>query len=320
MSSRLAASGFAAALACSVLSDVSAHPKPTGSGHARPARALEPIVSAEWLEAHRRADDLVIVDIRPGAAYSAGHIPGSLSEPFEVPFSAWITQRDDLLLELPTDEELFAVIGALGIGPDSRVVVVTAPNPGEPPAYGLSNGTRVAGTLIYAGVPNVAVLDGGFDKWSAAGLPTSTEAPGVVPVDFTGTTDQTLFVSRRYVEARIDRVPIVDARDADVYFGTTTEPFADQAGHIPSASSLPAPWVWREDGTYRDEETLRRMAAGVIRSPRDREVIVYCGVGGYSSTWVFLLTQLLGYERVRFYDGAAQDWSRHNPLIPYRWD
>jgi thiosulfate/3-mercaptopyruvate sulfurtransferase len=315
---RLIGPAFAAFVACSLLSDASA-----GGGHGGPegARTIAPIVSAAWLEAHRSADDLVIVDIRPAAAYDAAHIPGSISEPFAVPFSAWITMRDDLLLELPDEEELFASIGALGIDEDSRVVIVTSPNPGEPPTYGLSNGTRVAGTLIYAGVPNVAVLDGGFGQWQAAGLPTTTELPSVTPVGYLGEVDTGLFVSRQYVEARVGRVRIIDARDAEVYFGTTTEPFAAQAGHIPSARSLPAPWVWHpEDGTYRDVDVLGQMAAGVIRRNKRDEVIVYCGVGGYSSTWVFLLTQVLGYQNVKFYDGAAQDWARSNDLIPYRWD
>lgn len=315
MISRLAAPTFAALVAFSFVSDTYAHPGDHG------ARTIEPIVSADWLEANRGAEGIVILDIRPSIAYDAAHIPGAISEPFEVPFSAWITMRDDLLLELPEEEELFATIGDLGIDAESRVVVVTSPNPGEPAAYGLSNGTRVAGTLIYAGVKNVAVLDGGFGKWQAQGLPTTTEVPAVTPVAYTGEVDDDLFVSRQYVEARIGRVPIVDARDADVYFGTTTEPFAAQAGHIPSASSLPAPWVWhQEDSTYRDKDTLGKMAAGVIREGKHHQVIVYCGVGGYSSTWVFLLTQVLGYRNVKFYDGAAQDWARYNELIPYRWD
>lgn len=311
---------FATVVVCSLMSDAYAHGR--HGGRRGDARSIAPIVSAEWLEANRNAEGLVIVDIRPAAAYDAAHIPGSISEPFAVPSSAWITMRDDLLLELPEETELFATIGALGIDAKSRVVIITSPNPGEPPSYGLSNGTRVAGTLIYAGVPNVAVLDGGFGQWQAEGLPVTTEVSSVTPVAYVGEVDDELFVSRQYVEQRVGRVRIVDARDAEVYFGTTTEPFAAQAGHIPSARSLPAPWVWHpEDSTYREVDVLRQMAAGVIRGRDKRdEVIVYCGVGGYSSTWVFLLTQVLGYGNVKFYDGAAQDWARYNDLVPYRWD
>lgn len=297
------------------------------------ARKIPPIVSAEWLAAqrvagtrraadkHGAASELVIVDIRPPAAYAAGHIPGALSEPFAVPFCAWITLRDELLLELPDDDSLFAAIGALGITRASRVVLVTAPNPGEPATYGLSNATRVASTLLYAGVSNVAVLDGGFGAWRAAGLPITTDVPAPVPVTYVAEVAQGLFVSRQYVEERVGRVHIVDARDADVYFGTRTEPFAAPAGHIPGACSLPAPWVWHpEHHTYRELEALRQMAAGVIRADQSEEVIVYCGVGGYASTWLFLLTQALGYRNVKLYDGSAQDWARHHELVPYRWE
>ena len=90
-------------------------------------RAIEPVVSADWLAANM--ENLVILDIRSSADYEAGHIPGSINEPFAVPFSAWVTMRDDLLLEVPEADNLFETIGNLGISNDSRVVIVTAPNP-----------------------------------------------------------------------------------------------------------------------------------------------------------------------------------------------
>lgn len=283
-------------------------------------RTIDPIVNTEWLAANRAAHDLVILDIRPYEAYKLSHIPGSVSEPFTVPFSVWITMRDELLLEVPPAEELYYTIGAAGISADTRVIVVSAPNPGEPASYGLSNATRVATTLVYAGIRNTAILDGGFPKWELEGLPTTSEIPTVTPVAYSGTTNPKLFVSREYVAHSIDRASIVDARDADVYFGVTTEPFADQAGHIKSASSLPAPWIWRADGTYLDAGTLGRMAAGVIQRPKDQDVVVYCGVGGYASAWWFVLTQVLGYRNVKLYDGGAQEWVRTDLLIPYRWE
>jgi rhodanese-related sulfurtransferase len=134
------------------------------------ARDLAPIVSTAWLNENLDSENLVILDIRSAAAYDEGHIPGAVNEPFVVPFSAWITVRDDLLLEVPDKEDLFAALGNLGITADSWVVVVTSPNSGEPPHYGLANGTRVASTLIYAGLTNVAVLDGGFPKWVRMGI------------------------------------------------------------------------------------------------------------------------------------------------------
>jgi thiosulfate/3-mercaptopyruvate sulfurtransferase len=296
------------------------------------ARMIDPIVTTEWLAENSDLEDLVILDIRSTNDYGAGHIPNAINEPFLVPFSAWITMRDDLLLELPEDTALFNTIGSLGIKKDSRVVIVTAPNLDEPPFYGLANATRVTDTLLYAGIKNVAILDGGYPKWVIEGREITGDIPVVAPVTYHGEVNKEMFVSTKYVRKHIWEARIIDARDADVYFGITIEPFADKAGHIPNATSLPAPWIWdlNPNGTYtyKDPETLAAMASGVIREPWDycgkghwgQEIIVYCGVGGYASSWWFVLTQVLGYDNVKFYDGSAQEWVRYYDMIPYQWD
>lgn len=302
------------------------------------ARSIDPIVSADWLEKNLGKKNLVVLDIRSPDEYAAGHISGSINEPFVTgfdpstgPTSKWIVGgADGLWLEVPQANDLLKTLGDLGITNSSRVVIVTAPNPGEPPFYGLANATRVALTLIYAGVKNVAILDGGYPKWVVEGKKKDTEAPEINPMPYQSEIDNML-VSREYVKKLIGKANIIDARDADVYFGVTTEPFADKAGHIPTAKCLPAPWIWdlNEAGTYythKDRQTLGAMASGVVRDSssgkgqKDQEIIVYCGVGGYASSWWFVLTQVLGYENVKLYDGSAQEWVRYYDMVPYQWD
>ena len=285
-------------------------------------RSIDPIVSTDWLAANSGLQDLVILDIRGGADYAAGHIPKAINVPFTDPFSSeWVvSDPNGLWLQLPDKTALFNTIGSRGIKRDSLVVIVTTT--GEPP-YPLANATRVADTLIYAGVKNVAILDGGYPKWVAEGKPKTTETPVVQPILYRAKVDEEMFVSREYVRKHIGRVLIIDARDADVYFGVTIEPFADKAGHIPSARSLPTPWMWKLDGEsyiYKDTETLSAMASGVIGKHKASEIIVYCGVGGYASSWWFVLTQVLGYENVNIYDGSAQEWVRYYDMVPYQWD
>jgi thiosulfate/3-mercaptopyruvate sulfurtransferase len=243
-----------------------------------------------------------------------------ISAPFQVPVSAWIAYTDDLLLERPPQAELFATLGALGISSSSWVVVVSAPNEGEPASYGYAAATRVADTLIYAGVTNVSVLNGGYPRWIADGSPVTTEAPLVTPTSYNGTVKSSMFVSTQYVKEHLGRSIVIDARDPDVYFGVTLEPFANKAGHIPSARSLPTPWIWSSDGLYRETSELSKMAYGVTGWSGAREIIVYCGVGGYASTAWFVLTQVLGYPNVKFYDGSAQLWAKTEVMVPYRWD
>jgi thiosulfate/3-mercaptopyruvate sulfurtransferase len=306
------------------------------------ARTIDPIISTDWLEQNLDEGDLVIIDIRSPGEYAAGHIPSSINEPFVAgfdpvsgPASNWIVGTDEgLWLEIPPVDDLFDTIGDLGITKDSRVVIVTTPNPdpqAEPPFYGLANGTRVAFTLIYAGVKNVAILDGGYPKWIAEGKVIETEAPEVKAISYRNIVNKEILASRQDVKKSLRRADIVDARDTDVYFGVTIEPFANKAGHIPGARSLPAPWIWALDSsktyyTYKDAETLEAMASGVLREPwgykghKSQDIIVYCGVGGYASSWWFVLTQVLGYENVKLYDGAAQEWVKYYDMVPYRWE
>lgn len=287
-------------------------------------RTIEPIVSTDWLAGQLDDPNLIILDVRLSPDYQSGHIPGAVSEPFVVPFSAWIVMKDDLLLELPEDDELFTTIGHLGITLDSRVVVVSAPNAGEPPHYGMAAATRVASTLIYAGVANVAVLDGGYGKWLAEQLPVATSASAPVAVEFEGDPLTDMFVSQTYVLRNAWRSKLLDARDANIYFGDAVEPFAEDPGHIYSASSLPAPWAYALDaeGNYlfKDRAVLEGMAKGVVGwHAKKKEVIVYCGVGGYTSVWWYLLREVLGYKKVKYYDGSAQEWARDYDMVPYIW-
>ena len=305
-----------------------------GRGSSGPDRAIDPIVSTEWLAANTDSPNLAVIDVRSAKDYKSGHVPGSISAPFVFPVSAWIVVRNGLFLEVPDTAELFETIGGLGIRPDSRVVIVSAPDPNLPaPYYGLANATRVADTLIYAGVPNVAILDGGYPKWQFEKRPVTTKTVTPKPVKFDGAVDTDMFVSLDFVRRHLKSADLIDARDADVYFGVTVEPWTDKAGHIPGATSLPTPWIWtfNKDGnyyTFKDRKTLAAMAAGALGTDHgrkegqkggDSEIIVYCGVGGYASSWWFILTRVLGYEDVKFFDGASQEWGMHYEMVPYRW-
>jgi len=295
-----------------------------GFAHAKQAppsaKAIDPIVSTKWLEENMNRVNLVILDIRSAEEYKAGHIAKAINVPFLVPSCEWIAVRDNLILELPEEGALFNTIGSCGIKGDSLVVIVTTTAKPPDPPYPLANATRVADTLLYAGVKNVAILDGGYPKWVAEGKPTSKEVPSVSKVSYQGKTNKAMFVSKEYVKKQIGKAVIVDARDANVYFGVAIEPFAEKAGHIPKAKSLPTPWMWRPDGTYQDTKMLSAMAAGVVGKQKAREIIVYCGVGGYASSWWFVLTQVLGYQNVKIYDGSAQEWVRSNDMVPYKWE
>ena len=281
-------------------------------------RLIFPIVSVDWLSNNIGQNNLIILDVRSAAEYETGHIANSISAPFARE-SIWAVTRNNLTLEVPVIEELQDTISSCGITDDSVVVIVSSKNlPGKPP-YELADAARVAVTLIYAGVTDVSLLDGGHSKWVSEGKPVTKSAYQAKKVQYKASENNMIFVDREYVERHVGKSVIVDARNPNIYFGVETEPFADKAGHIPGARSLPAPWIWNQDGTYKDTEVLVGMAQGVIGFSKAKEIIVYCGVGGFTAAWWYVLTQVLGYENVKYYDGSAEDWVRSNFMVSYSW-
>jgi thiosulfate/3-mercaptopyruvate sulfurtransferase len=288
---------------------------------------IEPLVSPAWLEAQLGATEpaasaagrLVVVDLRESHLYAAVHIPGSISIPFS-PMSDWAVSDDELLMELPAADDLFAVLSAWGIGPASTVVLVgPSADPAPAPPYALGDPPRVVATLWYLGVRAVAVLDGGFSRWAAEGRPVTAEVPAALPSPWKGPVAADMFVSTEYMKEHLGKVRLLDGRDADQFFGVTACAFAGVGGHIPTAQSFPVPWIWREDGTYRPVDELRAMAEGILGQDREQEIIVYCGVGGYAGVLWFVLSRILGYRNVRIYDGSAEAWAKGEAMVSHCW-
>jgi thiosulfate/3-mercaptopyruvate sulfurtransferase len=291
-----------------------------------------PIVSTEWLAVNFDTPNLVVLDMRNTEDYAAGHLPGSVNFPA---FPNWYINEamgEELpWMELPDKKDLFATIGNAGISSNSMVVIIarSADSPTEGPAfYSLTKAARVAITLIYAGIKNVSILNGGYDMWKAEGRAISTQAFGPKAISYDGKANDAIFVSKDYVARSIGNSIIIDTRDTDSYFGIEPDFTAKRAGHIPTAKSLPAPWFWqtKEDQSletaflmWKDPAEIKEIALAVVGEDLNKEIIDYCGVGGFASPVWFLLTQVVGYKDVKFYDGSMQEWTSDPdaPVVKY---
>ncbi|MEM1565527.1 MAG: rhodanese-like domain-containing protein [Candidatus Bathyarchaeia archaeon] len=294
-------------------------------------RKIPPIVSTDWLAENLNAPNLVIIDIRSQEEYLKGHIPNAVNVPFEIPESAWVVTKGGLMLELPPKESLFQTIGSIGIKRDSLIVVVgkigSCPCPSGACPFPLADAGRVATTLLYAGLKNVAILDGAHETWADEGRPLTTNVVKPSPTVYEGVADDALIVSKEYVlnkvKSKDPKTVLIDSRDPDVYFGVTVEPFSPVPGHISGAKNLPAAWIWVENRKYRDTEALRAMVEAVVGDDKSTEIILYCGVGGYTFTWGFILKEVFGYTNVKLYDGSYEEWTTIEPRGPvtvYKWE
>lgn len=275
------------------------------------ARNLQPIVSTDWLEKNLVAPGLVIVDIRKVEDYRAGHIPGSIN----ITYSAWAISKGGLDNEIPADDDLMDLLGSNGIGSDSHVVIVGQVNT----ATERVNRTRVAWTLIYAGLSDIAILDGGYSKWIEDKKAVSTEVTKTKPKTYKGTFNRNVFANKEYVLSRLGtNAIIVDAREADYYSGKLKVASVDKAGHLKGTFNLPISLSFNKNGTFKDKVDLAATASAVVGADPSKEIIVYCNTGRESSNWWFLLHEVLGYKNVRNYDGSMQELSKdaNAPLEP----
>ena len=273
---------------------------------------MDELVKVDWLQRHLDDPDLVILEatvvfeIGEGgtlsfhsgrADWEAAHIPGSafadiledLSDP-DSPYQ----------FTLPSAARFGQAMGRAGIGSGVRVVVYDR-------TYTMW-ATRVWWMLRAFGFDEVAVLDGGFTAWCAAGAPVSSEPRDILPREFEGNIRPGWFVDRDEVERAlgVDSTCLIDALPAAMYSGEQ-QPYA-RPGHIPGAMNAAAlDIVDAENREFLPEARLREMFEPAFR-PQTETVITYCG-GGIAATADAFALRRLGRTKVAVYDGSLAEWS-----------
>jgi thiosulfate/3-mercaptopyruvate sulfurtransferase len=261
------------------------------------ARDVDAFVDAAWLEANLNNARVVIVDARKVDDYKAGHVPGAVS------LLGLYIAKDGLNNEVPEADELSELIAEAGIDANSIVVVVEADGGAR-----FAWATRVAWTLVYAGIPNVAVLDGGYAEWTKAGKAVATGFETKPETAFKVKFNPAFIADKALVLKNLKKSQIVDARAYDTYFGLAKAAFVDQFGHIPGATSLPAAWITK-DGKVRPKAELEAMAKSLKLDPK-KDTIIHCDSGVLCTGWWWVLSQQLGWAKVSSYDGSAQEISK----------
>lgn len=270
---------------------------------ARAAAAPEPglLVTPAWLVA-RAADPAVrIVDMTTEPEdYQKGHIRDAVylhvnDARIAVPAGGF---------RLPTPDEGARLLGALGITPDTTVVI-----------YDDSGGlhaSRLFFTLEVFGHQRVALLDGGIQAWRRAGLPVTREIPKIAPTRYRPSIVADRAVSAEWVRERLDdrSVALVDARTPAEYTGADVR--AKRGGHIPGAVNVEWRQNLREDLTFKPLVDLRTLYATKGVTP-DKTVVTYCQTHHRAAHTYFVL-RLLGYPRVAGYDRSWVEWGNRDDL------
>jgi thiosulfate/3-mercaptopyruvate sulfurtransferase len=268
------------------------------NGYAKPV-----LVTTEWLAEHLNDDGLVVAEVDENTdLYEEGHIPGAVK-------LHWREDLQDPVERDVVDRETFErLLGERGIGNETAVIL-----------YGDKNNWFAAYAYWYLkvyGHGDVRILDGGRQKWIDEGRELSTDVPSPEAKSYAAKErDESIRAYRDQVHEWLGEAKraLVDVRSPGEYAGDLIAPpgyeqeGAQRGGHIPSAASIPWASAVQDDGTFKSADELKELYGGKGVTP-DKEVTAYCRIGERSAHTWFVLSELLGYERVRNYDGSWTEW------------
>ncbi len=234
-------------------------------------------------------------------AYRAAHIPGAVYAHLDRDLSAPVVPGRSGRHPLPEAATLAATFGRLGIGPDTQVVAYDD-------AGGALAASRLWWLLRWLGHEDVAVLDGGWQAWQAAGLATRAGDEMRRPARFMPHERPELVASADEV-ARVATDPgsrLLDARGADRFRGEN-ETIDPVAGHIPGAVSAPYGQNLGPDGRFLTADVLRERYETLHGTTPAERVVVYCG-SGVTAAHSLLAMVHAGLGDARLYAGSWSEW------------
>ncbi len=270
-------------------------------GYANP----EMLVDTEWVAEHLNDSNVRIIESNEDPLlYSSGHIGGAV----EVD---WTRDLNDPIKRDYLHRDAFeALTSRLGISQETTLVF-----------YGDKNNwwaTYAAWVFQLFGHQNVRIMDGGRIKWLKEGRPLSKEVPSYPATTYAGPPrdDSTVRSFRHEVMTHVQRGgKLIDVRSPEEFNGTRLhmEAYPNEGalrgGHIPGARSVPwAKAIDAEDGTFLPADQLRDLYENGADVHPDEDIVVYCRIGERSSHTWFVLKYLLGFTKVKNYDGSWTEW------------
>jgi thiosulfate/3-mercaptopyruvate sulfurtransferase len=278
----------------------SVDPAITGKGYVHP----EVLVSTSWLADRLDDPNLRIIESDEDVLlYDTGHIPGAQKVDWHQDLN------DPVLRDYVSSEQFEKLLREKGIDENTTVVF-----------YGDKNNwwaTYAFWVFQLFGFTNAKLLDGGRIKWEQEGRPFETEVPHFPKTSYKAPkrSDERIRAFFHEVREHSERgKPLIDVRSPEEYTGQRTHmPDYPQegtlrGGHIKGAKSVPWARAANSDGSFKDAPSLRAIYEGEKGLRKDDDIVAYCRIGERSSHTWFVLTYLLGYDRVRNYDGSWTEW------------
>lgn len=270
---------------------------------------MDSLVSTDWLAEQLGQPDLAVVDAslfmpsssRSGPAeYLVAHIPGARFLDIE----ALSDHGQTAPHMLPAAMDFGRAMEKIGINRSDRIVVYD-----NSPIRTAARGWFM---LRHFGAANVAILDGGFQKWTAEGRPTESGEPSPREATFDASERDEIVTKEQLLAGT--GLPWIDARGKARFEGIEADPRPGvAAGHAPGARNLPFGALYRDDGTLRPVGELRELFVDAGVDPAS-PFVASCGSGVTANSLIFA-AHLLGNDASRLYDGSWSEWGA-DPATP----
>lgn len=269
---------------------------------------MEPLVPTKWLADRLGEPDLVVVDASwhmPATGRSGGdefltaHIPAARF----LDIDALSDGANPAPHMMPSGQAFGSAMAKLGVARDHRIVVYDNSS--------LRTAARGWFMLRHFGARQVAILDGGMQKWLAEARPVERGEPGFRNGKFEADERSGEVVAKSAV---LGSGVILDARGEARFTGGEPDPRPGVApGHIPGSRNLPFMALYREDGTFKSIDEIRAAFAAAGVDPAI-PFTATCGSGVTANSLIFA-AHLLGNDAVRLYDGSWGEWGA-DPATP----
>lgn len=254
------------------------------------------LISVADLAKIQKDANVVIVSAGTDAEYSKSHITGAL----HVAYTAF-DKTDKIKGLLVSPAEMAKILGSKGVSEKNKIVV-----------YDEFDGRyagRMYSLLKYLGAKDVVILNGNFDAWKKARKPITKNVTNFKKTTFTPAVNNAFMATMAQAEAAAGKsnVVLVDTRAADEFKG-----IKDSKGHMPGAINIEYKQLLNADGTIKSKADIQKVysANGVSK---DKEVILYCSTGVRTGLHYLALVDILGYTKVKVYDGGYNEYVEKNP-------
>jgi thiosulfate/3-mercaptopyruvate sulfurtransferase len=245
------------------------------------------LISVDSLLSIRNNKDVVIVDARSKTDFESDvHIKNAVNIPYDT------LQTDDPILGLIKQPKVMAdILGAFGLSNDKLIVVY---DEGSNKYSG-----RLYWILKYLGGKDVKILNGNLKKWKKISKEVTNKKKILPKTIFKFSINKSILATVNDIKGK--DIQIVDARSVKEYRGKGDY----SKGHIPGAYNVEYKNVLNTDGTFKTKKELSVIFKNI---DRNKVVVAYCRTSVRASTIYFALHSVLGYEKVKLYDGAYSEW------------